>query len=322
LPKIPRTTAWAALVLVAIVAFGGAVALTAMGLGRNGPGSVDASATPNRPVGLASPSAPGDSPSGAPPSVAPETPSPDVTPTPGPSATPTTKAFKPRSADPEDLTGYVWPLRNAWITSRFSPRDFGGFVIIDGKEYHDGLDLATYCGDSIRAAHDGVVLYAGRNFDVYLGYQGEPEQIYARLEQLGRVNSLPIVIVIDNGDGYRSFYVHLKKANVEAGAVVHAGDVIGKEGSTGYSTGCHLHYGMIRMDGDWQQVVPSLARFGYPALVRPRIDPLDVLPWGDQYAPKRLRNRVNPPSATPSATATSSATPASTPTPIPTQASP
>ena len=79
---------------------------------------------------------------------------------------------------------------------------------------------------------------------------------------------------------------------------------------------------MIRMDGDWQQVVPSLAQYGYPALVRPRIDPLKVLPWGDQYAPRRLRDRVNPPSATPSATATSSATPASTPTPIPTQASP
>ena len=174
-------------------------------------------------------------------------------------------------------------------------------MVVDGKEIHDGLDLATHCGDKILAAHDGTVLYAGRNFDVFLGYRGKPEQIYARLERLGRVNSLPIVIVIDDGNGYRSMYVHLSKANVEAGEVVHAGDVIGKEGMTGFATGCHLHYGMIRADGPWQQVVTSLARFGYPPLVRERIDPLRVLPWDDEFAPLRLQNRANP-SAAPTAT--------------------
>lgn len=296
-PKIPRTTAWAALVVVSGAAFVGAVALTGMGLGRSGPNASSASVRPSQPIGLVSPGA-----SGSPPSGNLVSPGPDVTPTPGPTPAPTAKTFGPRSAQPEDLTGYVWPLRNAWITSRFAPRDFGGFVIINGEEYHDGLDLATHCGDSILAAHDGTVLYAGRDFDVYFGYQGKPEEIYARLERVGRVNSLPIVIVIDDGDGYRSFYVHLAKASVEAGAEVHAGDVIGKEGMTGVATGCHLHYGMIRMDGDWQEVVPRLARFGYPALVRPRVDPLLVLPWGDPYAPQRLQDHVNPPSprATPS----------------------
>lgn len=233
------------------------------------------------------------------PSGAPATTGPDgnpITPDPGQPAVPTPqpgKAVGSTSVPPEELTGYIWPLRNALITSRFAPRDFGGFVVIDGEEIHDGLDLATHCGDEIYAAHDGTVLYAGRNFDVYLGYRGRAEQIYARLEQRGSVNTLPIVIVIDDGNGYRSVYVHLKKANVEAGEVVNAGDVIGTEGATGYATGCHLHYGLIRIDGGWQEVVPQLARFGYPPFVRERVDPLDVLPWADQYAPQRLQDRAN-----------------------------
>jgi murein DD-endopeptidase MepM/ murein hydrolase activator NlpD len=303
------------LVLVlSLAAFGGAVGLTTMAPGR-GTGATTTPG-PSWPTALGSPGASGNQASGEPHSGAPGSQRPGTTPTPTP--LPTDKTFHARSADPNDLTGYVWPLRNALISSRFAPRDIGGFLLIDGNEWHDGLDLSTHCGDKVRAAHDGVVLYAGRNFDVFLGYQGRPEEIYARLERVGRVNSLPIVIVVDNGDGYRSIYVHLKKADVEAGAVVHAGDVIGKEGQTGFATGCHLHYGMIRMDGEWQQVVPHLARFGYPLLVRERIDPLKVLPWGDQYAPQRLRDRVNPPSPSASPAPSSSASPSETPTVTPT----
>jgi murein DD-endopeptidase MepM/ murein hydrolase activator NlpD len=101
------------------------------------------------------------------------------------------------------------------------------------------------------------------------------------------------VVVIDDGNGYRSMYVHLNEATVEQGATVLAGDVIGREGMTGFATGCHLHYGLIRMDGAWLEVLPRLARFGYPPFVRERVDPLDVLPWGDEFAPQRLRDRVN-----------------------------
>jgi murein DD-endopeptidase MepM/ murein hydrolase activator NlpD len=226
--------------------------------------------------------------------------------TPDPAATPANPLAKqppPRSADPGDLTGYVWPVRNARLTSHFAPREpaLGGFVLINGQAYHDGTDLATRCGDEVLAAHDGAVLYAGRNFDPYLGYQGDASAIYARLEQIGRTNSQPIVVVIDDGNGYRSVYVHLQRADVEAGDVVDAGEVIGLQGATGFATGCHLHYTLIRMDGAWQQVVPRLYRFGYPELVRERINPVDVLAWDDEFAPDRLRNRVSPsPSASPS----------------------
>jgi murein DD-endopeptidase MepM/ murein hydrolase activator NlpD len=243
-------------------------------------------------------------------------PSAGPTPTPVPTPTPTswlTKAIQPESTPPDQLTGYSWPLRDALITSRFAPRAAtdGGFVIIDGQSIHDGLDIATHCGDRIRAAHDGTVLYAGRDFDPFFGYWGDASQIYARLERLGRVNTQPIVIVIDDGNGYRSVYVHLSEADVAAGDVVQAGDIIGLEGMTGFATGCHLHYGLIRMDGAWLPVVPRLAAFGYPPYARERVDPLNVLPWGDPYAPLKLREKVG---AVPSPSPGSSSSPAPTPT--------
>ena len=157
------------------------------------------------------------------PSSAPGTPgsseAPSAQPSPSPAPNPLAKQLPPTSVDPEQLTGYVWPVRNAFLTSRFAPRPAseGGFVMIDGTAYHDGIDLATHCGDKVRAAHAGTVLYAGRNFDIYFGYRGDASQIYARLERAGRVNTLPIVIVIDDGNGYRSVYVHLQKASVDAG---------------------------------------------------------------------------------------------------------
>jgi murein DD-endopeptidase MepM/ murein hydrolase activator NlpD len=302
-----RTATYGFLLVLAVAALVGAASLTFQGLGRGNP---DASpATPDAPPNsgpIAVATTPAGQPTEGPPTDGrPTTPGPSPTIGPRPTDGLPHKSGHPRSVEPTELTGYVWPLRNALISSRMAPRDFGGFVIVDGKEIHDGLDLNTHCGDKVRAAHDGTVLYAGRDFDVFLGYRGDAQQIYDRLEDQGRVNTLPIVIVIDDGNGYRSIYVHLNRADVEAGAVVRAGDIIGLEGATGYATGCHLHYGLIRMDAGWQQVVPRLSRFGYPPLVRERIDPLDVLPWGDQYAPQRLQDRAN-------ATPTPSAVPAPT----------
>ena len=212
---------------------------------------------------------------------------------------PPPKQLRPTSAPPEELTGYEWPLRGARITSRFGARNFGGFVVIDGDEIHDGLDLARFCGFKVRAAHDGVVLYAGRKFDDYIGYHGSAADIYSRLQRQGRLSTLPIVVVIDDGNGYRSMYVHLSRADVEAGDVVKAGDVIGREGATGFATGCHLHYTLIRMDGAWQTVAPNLYQYGYPTLVRERVNPLIVLSWDDPHAPERLRNRTAGESASP-----------------------
>jgi murein DD-endopeptidase MepM/ murein hydrolase activator NlpD len=213
----------------------------------------------------------------------------DLPATPAPTPEPTPEP-EPTSQPPATLTGYVWPVINGRISSPFAARD-GGFVMVDGKATHDGLDLATWCGDKVRAAHDGTVLYAGRKFDPFLGYSQPLGDFYSHISNL---NALPIVIVIDDGDGYRSIYVHLSIAKVGAGDVVKAGQTIGYEGATGHATGCHLHYGLIRMDGPWQAVNPSLLNL-YPPRVRERIDPLLVLPLRDpEAATKFLRQFPQP----------------------------
>lgn len=215
------------------------------------------------------------------------TPSPAPTPSAEPTATPEPE---PTSEAPAALTGYVWPMVDARLTSDFGARS-DGFVIIDGERAHDGLDIASWCGDKVRAAHAGTVLYAGRKFDPFLGYSEPMKDFYSHIRNL---NSLPIVIVIDDGNGYRSFYVHLAVAKVGTGDVVKAGQTIGLEGATGRATGCHLHYGLIRMDGPWQAVAPVYLSL-YPPFVRERIDPLLVLPLRDPDAPAKIRAQYGQP---------------------------
>jgi len=143
--------------------------------------------------------------------------------------------------DPATLTGYIWPLPNARLTLPFGPSAWGS-RIVDGVRVHDGLDLATNCGDRIMAAHGGVVLAAGRDYDDFMGWDGDLTAYRARLDAKGLWPSLPIVIVIDDGNGYRSVYAHFWKIEVAVGDVVKAGDLIGYEGMTGRASGCHLHY--------------------------------------------------------------------------------
>lgn len=183
-----------------------------------------------------------------------------------------------QSPEPEALSGYLWPLRGARVTTWYAPID-GGFVVVAGQRIHDGLDLATFCGDTVRAAHAGRVLYAGRRFDPYLGYEDQPDAYFETLKADGLpLTVLPIVVVIEDGNGYRRIYVHLASALVAAGATVRAGQALGREGMTGHATGCHLHYGLIRMDGPYVPVAPELvAKWHYPAWVRTRVDPLRVL---------------------------------------------
>jgi hypothetical protein len=109
--------------------------------------------------------------------------------------------------------------------------------------------------------------------------------------------------------------MHLKEATVEPGQYVRRGDQIGVEGATGAATGCHVHYALIRMDGEWQGVLPRLWKYGYPERIREHVDPMDVLPWGDEWAPLRLYNQVHPPSPTP--TPASPPPPTATPSPAP-----
>lgn len=191
------------------------------------------------------------------------------------------------SKEPEQLRNYGWPLgSDARITDFYGYRD-EGFLSVDGRRLHEGIDIASRCGDSIRAAHAGTVIASGRRFGPAMGFSAPLDRFYARLERRGMYNALPIAVVIDDGNGYRSIYVHLKEAIVEKGDVVKRGQTIGYEGDTGNATGCHLHYEIARMDGGWMSIAKPLVNEAfYPPSERERVDPLRILSLDDVDAPR------------------------------------
>jgi murein DD-endopeptidase MepM/ murein hydrolase activator NlpD len=176
--------------------------------------------------------------------------------------------------------GYIWPLTDPVITLPFGPSDWGEFIV-NGQKFHDGLDMATDCGDYVRAAHAGTVLAAGREYDAYLGWTSDIAPYYKLLDTKKWWNSLPIVVVIDDGNGYRSIYAHEYQVIVKPGQNVKAGQVLGYEGATGNATGCHLHFGLFNVsDSATFALDPTIvAKDLMPAFETARIDPLLVLPF-------------------------------------------
>ncbi len=107
------------------------------------------------------------------------------------------------------------------VTSPFGWRRHPIFGV---KKFHTGVDLAGKNHTPIKAADSGNVLYSGW----YGGY--------------GKV------VIVSHGNGLATLYAHMSKAAASAGQNVKKGDVIGYEGSTGFSTGPHLHF-EVRVDG-------------------------------------------------------------------------
>jgi murein DD-endopeptidase MepM/ murein hydrolase activator NlpD len=91
-------------------------------------------------------------------------------------------------------------------------------------EYHTGIDIAVPAGTEVRATADGVVEYAGNGG----GY--------------GRV------VFISHAGGFTTVYGHNSRLLVQAGQSVKVGEIIALSGSTGYSTGPHVHY-EVRYEG-------------------------------------------------------------------------
>jgi murein DD-endopeptidase MepM/ murein hydrolase activator NlpD len=113
-----------------------------------------------------------------------------------------------------------YPL-SAQITSPFGWRKHPIFGV---RRFHTGIDLAGPNHSAIRAADSGNVLYTGW----YGGY--------------GKV------VIVSHGKGMATLYAHLCKTNTEAGNNISKGDIIGYEGTTGFSTGPHLHF-EVRYNG-------------------------------------------------------------------------
>jgi murein DD-endopeptidase MepM/ murein hydrolase activator NlpD len=210
-----------------------------------------------------------------------------VEPTPRPTLTdPPASSIAPTPLPPEALEGYRSPLPHGRLTLPFGPSPWGS-RLVEGKAFHDGVDLATFCGDHIKAAHGGKVLAAGRRFDTQIGWVGDLQPYFDRLDRKHLWGTLPITVVIDDGNGYRSIYAHFSKLVVKRGQTVKAGQFLGYEGATGRASGCHLHYGLFSpLEPGTFAIEPEVVkRMKVPGAQIARIDPLLVLPHHPKATP-------------------------------------
>lgn len=134
---------------------------------------------------------------------------PPSTPSPSAAASAEPQRPAPKAAARSSASGFVWPIGGV-VTSEYGPR-WGSF--------HPGIDIAGPNGGPIVAAKSGVVIYAAFNDGGYGNY-----------------------VIIDHGDGFVTAYAHQSRLAVKEGQSVSQGQVVGYEGSTGFSTGPHLHF--------------------------------------------------------------------------------
>ncbi|MES2386407.1 MAG: M23 family metallopeptidase [Bacteroidota bacterium] len=115
--------------------------------------------------------------------------------------------------------GQLWhmPIRHTQVNSRFGFR---------GHRFHFGTDLELNTGDTVMAAFDGIIRAVGWDGGGYGNY-----------------------IVVRHYNGFETLYGHLSRIDVESQQMVKAGDMIGLGGSTGRSSGPHLHY-EVRYQGN------------------------------------------------------------------------
>ena len=119
---------------------------------------------------------------------------------------------------------FIWPCpSSSRITSKFGDRES---PTAGASTNHKGIDIGASSGSNILAAASGTVTIATYS------------------------NSAGNYVMLSHGGGVCTVYMHMKAMNVSVGQEVKQGDVIGYVGSTGYSTGPHLHFG-IRVDGNY-----------------------------------------------------------------------
>lgn len=115
----------------------------------------------------------------------------------------------------------VWlePVEGGVITSNAGNRTS---PITGNEEYHDGIDIAVPEGTDAICVMDGIVTRVGKSesYGIYLEYQTD--------------------------DNYLVFYAHLSETLVNNSERIKKGQIIAKTGNTGYSTGAHLHYKVVK----------------------------------------------------------------------------
>ena len=122
------------------------------------------------------------------------------------------------------------PLDSLRMTSNFGLR---WHPVTGGRRQHEGVDLASPVGTPIHATADGTVAKA----DWFGGYG--------------------LFVQLEHGGALQTRYGHMSRLNVAAGQHVHKGDIIGYVGTTGRSTGPHLHY-EVRVNGAAVNPIPYM----------------------------------------------------------------
>lgn len=124
----------------------------------------------------------------------------------------------------------VFPVQEGRYTSYFGERTD---PISEGSDYHNGVDIGADEGDEIFAVYDGTVTLTGED------------------DRSGKY------IFLSHDDSTVTFYCHCSEILLEQGDEVSRGEVIALVGSTGYSTGPHLHF-ELRIDGESTDPLPLL----------------------------------------------------------------
>ncbi len=130
----------------------------------------------------------------------------------------------------KDTVGFVFPVEGGRYTSYFGERTD---PISEGSDYHNGVDIGADEGDIIRA-------FAG-----------------GRVTETGEDSRSGKYLFISHGNGYETFYCHCSEVLVVEGDVVEKGGTVALVGSTGYSTGPHLHF-EVRLNGKCTDPLPWL----------------------------------------------------------------
>jgi len=145
----------------------------------------------------------------------------------------------PLSAGHSVSTRFTWPLPQATITQGFGPTDLAFEPSFAGyPHFHTGVDMAEPAGSPVLAADDGVVAVSNSGNTGYGNY-----------------------VVIAHASGMATLYGHLAQSLVHVGQRVTQGQPIGLEGSTGNSTGPHLHF-EARVNGQPVDPTPFLPSGG------------------------------------------------------------
>jgi len=114
---------------------------------------------------------------------------------------------------------HAWPTEGGWLSSNFGKRA-DPFTGRDAQ--HNGVDIANRFGAPVLASSRGIVVFSGK------------------------VKDFGHLVEVDNGYGYRTRYAHLSSVAVKAGEEVSDNQLLGRIGSTGRSTGPHLHFELRR----------------------------------------------------------------------------